>query len=602
MISSLTNDAVHALLSPENNIVYRVPKYQREYSWGRDQWDDLFDDLLDYSATEGHFLGTIICVNSTQNTTHESILEVIDGQQRLTTISLLLAAVYSVLSDPSAVLDEDAQNDKFNLRKMLTLKNPMRSRLRPQTQNQNAEDYDAVLAQAGLGLDAKTPRNAGNRRITLTYKRFKSRISDRAEETQQDQVHVALDLLARIKQANIVKLEVNSHADAFTLFESLNNRGMPLTPIDLIKNTLLGRADQQGQGNLDETYDAWRRWLSILGDDYATQERFFRYFYNAMREEYDLTVQGIQEATRTNLIRIYETLIDRDLPHLQNVISQGVEAFGKLTGNRDAEVPSILVRAFRRLRRAQGAPAQILLLYLLLKQEELNISDTEVADITDLLTAFFVRRNLTGTPATYVVTRGFINLVPQLRENEVGDRKQTILEMLKRLSVSDEGFKDVLSGPVYDLNADVVRFILVTLAERAMTDENEQDLWYREISGNKSRYRWSIEHILPQGENLRQEWVEMLGGTEAAQEARRNYAHYLGNLTITGYNSTLSNRAFVQKRDHKDANGNWIGYRNGLNLNADLATRDDWNVEAILERTKDLVALTLQAFPLEYKK
>ncbi|HRN29942.1 MAG TPA: DUF262 domain-containing protein, partial [Terrimesophilobacter sp.] len=93
MIKSLSNDAVHALLSPENNVTYAVPKYQREYSWGRDQWDELVEDLLEHEETDGHFLGTIICVNATANTTHESVLEVIDGQQRLTTISLMLAAI-----------------------------------------------------------------------------------------------------------------------------------------------------------------------------------------------------------------------------------------------------------------------------------------------------------------------------------------------------------------------------------------------------------------------------------------------------------------------------------------------------------------------------
>lgn len=107
MIRSLSNDAVYALLSPEHNVIYSVPKYQREYTWGRDQWEALFDDLFEQEEITGHFLGTIICVNDTRNTTSENILEVIDGQQRLTTISLLLASVYSILNQSRNDLEEE---------------------------------------------------------------------------------------------------------------------------------------------------------------------------------------------------------------------------------------------------------------------------------------------------------------------------------------------------------------------------------------------------------------------------------------------------------------------------------------------------------------
>ena len=79
MIRSLSNTPVHSLFSPETNVVYSVPKYQREYSWGISQWDNLFDDLLEAGHQGEHFLGTIICVNNTRDTTEESILEVIDS-------------------------------------------------------------------------------------------------------------------------------------------------------------------------------------------------------------------------------------------------------------------------------------------------------------------------------------------------------------------------------------------------------------------------------------------------------------------------------------------------------------------------------------------
>lgn len=602
MIKSLSNDAVYALLSPENNVTYNVPKYQREYSWGRDQWDELVDDLLEHEDAEGHFLGTIICVNATANTTHESVLEVIDGQQRLTTISLMLAAVFATLKDHEDELDDDSRVDLVNLRRMLVLRDPVRPRLRPQTQNGNAEDYQHVLAKAGLGLDDTKPKYAGVRRVKKAYAHFRSVLSARAEETKTPITVVASDLLGRVKRANMVKLEVNTHADAFTLFESLNNRGMPLTPIDLIKNTLLGKADQAGGVGLDFAYDQWRTWLSTLGDDYNTQERFFRYFYNAMKDELDLAVPGVTVATRSNLIRIYETLIAQDLGKLMNDTSRGVSAFGPLIGFDSDVRPDAVSRAFQRLRRAQGVPAQILVLYLVIKREQIGLSDGELVEITDLLTAFFVRRNLTGVPATYSLARLFMDIVDQLRENPTSDRKQLILESLSSVSATDEVFRAVLTTPVYELNTDVVRFILASLAERSMTFETEQDLWHRISTKGKPVYRWSIEHILPQGENLPSGWLAMLGGAERATDARERFAHHLGNLTITGYNSSLGNRSFAEKRDRTDNNGNPIGYRNGLSLNADLAEREAWGVDEILQRTETLADDAMALFPLSYPK
>src|SRR5699024_8974809 len=115
-----------------------------------------------------------------------------------------------------------------------------------------------------------------------------------------------------------------SHADAFTLFESLNNRGVPLTPIDLIKNTLLAQAERTPGTNLDDAYDQWREWLTLLGDDYKTQERFFRYFYMAMRGESDIAVPGITVATKSNLIRIYEELITRDVKTLMSRLTEEI--------------------------------------------------------------------------------------------------------------------------------------------------------------------------------------------------------------------------------------------------------------------------------------
>lgn len=130
-----------------------------------------------------------------------------------------------------------------------------------------------------------------------------------------------------------------------------------------------------------------------------------------------------------------------------------------------------------------------------------------------------------------------------------------------------------------------------------MTRETKVDLWRQE----KNRFVWTIEHILPQGENLPTAWQEMLGGEELAAKAQEEHKHRLGNLTITAYNSNLGNKSFVEKRDRKDSKGRYIGYRNGLALNAELATRDSWTGDDIENRTRELASRVLSRFPLPNK-
>ncbi|MGI9587468.1 MAG: DUF262 domain-containing protein [Dietzia maris] len=595
MIKSVDNVPVYTLLSPENTIVYRIPTYQREYSWSKQQWDDLFDDLLDSSGDFGHFLGTIICVNQTANATQETLLELIDGQQRMTTLSLLLAAIHGCLESHRDSLDADDITDLTNLRRQLVLRKPIRPRLRPQKQNSNFEDYLNVLSRMGIDVDAPKVRNLGNRRIMRACTHFDARIKSRADDTGQDVTDVALDMLSRVKNATLVKLEVESHSDAFVLFESLNNRGMPLTPIDLIKNNLLAASDRKDGFSTDEVFARWNGLLTNLGDDYKNQERFFRQYYNAFKSHLP-TVPKAPVATRTNLIRIYEALIAADLAAFLDGISVAGSAYKRILGNLDDEdARTGLDDALRALSRAQGAPSHILLLFLLLRRDELDLTDARLEKITRLLASFFVRRNLTGTPQTYTLQALFIDLIDQVTPLRGGDVEFIVREGLRRVSASDEQFREKLSGQIYDENADVARFVLVSLAEQSFTKETWTDLWERE----KTHYKWTIEHILPQGANLPKEWVEMLGGDrDASGDIQQRFAHKLGNLTITGFNSNLGNRSFPYKKDRTDQRGNAIGFRNGLGLNADVAAAEKWTEREIEARTAVLAQQTLELFPI----
>lgn len=586
-----------------------VPKYQREYVWGQSDWDALFDDLVENESNDGHFLGTFLAVNRESASHNAPRYDVIDGQQRLTTLSLLLAATYRIISTDESQ-DEEAIVERMLLRKMLVVDGT--ARLSPQESGLNREDYLAVIHGAGLPLASKpkTPKWMGNRRIERAHRHFGKLLQAYAERNERDDLWAARDILGRVKRAVLVKLEVATFSDAFKLFESLNNRGKPLTPIDLIKNSLLARAERTDGVTLDSVYEDWTTWIERLGDDYSTQERFFRQFYNAMKDVWGFSVAGAPVATRSNLIRIYEEHINKRLteasdpghPGLLAALDDATSQYERLiTPAPDVWGVGELDRALSDLVRAEGTTAHVLMLYLLLKQEERQLSDDALLKLARLLVVFSVRRNMTNQPPTYELQRLFMEVISDIeRQDAKGDRvHDVVLDRLRSRSAHDADFARSLHGPIYDDHANVARFILVQLAKEGMTKETWQDLWARdENRAGTATYRWTIEHVLPQTEHLNDDWVKMLGGAEAAAATQQAHVHELGNLTITGFNSSLGKKSFLEKRNRTNEDGQPIGYLNGLNLNAELAARASWDEEALTQRTAALVQWIVRSFPL----
>ena len=267
---------------------------------------------------------------------------------------------------------------------------------------------------------------------------------------------------------------------------------------------------------------------------------------------------------------------------------------------RDADSLSPALRdSYQSLSRVQGTPSYLLLLYLEKEREGLGITEADIVNIAQLMTKFFVRRNLTDTPPTRDLTRMFMSMIDDIEQN--GIKGQQVFDNIKeRLTASlspDAVFEEKLRGAIYTDNYDVARFILCKIAESGMTRETTVDLWKR---NNNGVYIWTIEHILPEGENIPKAWIDMIadGDQQKAKEIQSQCVHTFGNLTITGYNSTLSNKPFSDKRDRKDSDGNFIGYKNGLNLNADIALQDDWTAAKIGIRTDLMVGKILQMFKL----
>jgi len=586
---------IFQIFSPDGNIKYYVPKYQREYMWSLKHWEQLLEDLLDNNA--GYFLGPILCISRENDAFKQpKPLEIIDGQQRFATVSLIYAAIYNRYLKENKIDDMEFNLEKINLSYRLIQKaSEIKGQLKLElsTTKENLSDYKWILYELGIYKKGsyKRPSNIGNRRLYKAYKYFEREILDIESFKKVE------DLLSKVNQAWVVMIQVENHSDAFMLFESLNDRGMPLSAMDIIKNKIFAEIEKKTKGSMNITNKKWKYILENL-EDYRTQERFLRQFYNAFKfkENIKVKIKGISKAIRSNVIKIYNELIKADPEFLLQEFIDKSKIYNQFINLENEETPSELQPKFKDLLNIGGIPSRILLLYLF-SEHSSNIE--LIKDTLDFLIKYFVRRNLTDYPGTRKLDQIFIDTIQECEIHKKTLNSKIIIEFLTQSDKfsSLEKFLEELKGDIYKTNTQVARFILSKIEEKYFTKENFKDLW--EKSGKK--LVWSIEHILPKGKSLKVSWIKMIadGDRIKAEELQKRYVHKLGNLTLTGYNPNLSNSEFVIKKEKKDKKGNYIGFRNNLYLNEYLAKKEGWTIEDIKIRTEKLVNETTELFEIK---
>lgn len=605
---------------------FHVPKYQREYSWRKWQWEQILADIEDNDP--GYFMGSIICVNEAQSVSlgDELIYEVVDGQQRLTTLSLLLAVIYAKLDAAAPLYAPDDPEEKAELQSTLTnirakvvkrKRDPRPGesgsfkignhiyflRVQPSAQNKNLEDYLFLLSDAGLIEKQPKPAYCGNRLLARAYAYF-------FEFTPAD-VPSLLKLIAKINQLVFVQITVGSQSDAFTLFESLNNRGVPLSAMDIIKNKMLAEMERQHKVDIDESFARWQSIIEALPDA-NDQERFLRQFYNTFKHRTEIKVEKVPRATRSQIIRIYETLIKRNAEVLFDQLTVQADIYGKLQ-RAEIGTRNIADRLIE-LERIGSAPGYQVLLYLYsIKPPQQGDGDFFFKAV-DLMTRYFIRRNVTDTPPTRQMDQDLISLIEACAQRVDLGNALTFEWFVAQLvhyapPASLDTFKAALSGPIYDNNIAMARYVLIQIDQLHHSREYKPDFWARD---EKGRFVWTVEHVLPQADRLPEHWVKMIGNGDRkrASELQEAYVHRLGNLTLSGYNSDLATAPFEKKQKlAKDRSflGHKIniGYQNGLFLNAQtfpvggssvsLAAAPTWNVEMIEARTTCLVDIIVRA-------
>ena len=613
---------------------YRVPPFQRPYSWGRQQWDALLGDI---DASSGmHFMGAVICVRDGGAGMPDShtVFDLIDGQQRLTTLSILLLAAYDRLkavgSDQADTLlhervEETTRSirNKLLLRQAYTEDQPVPAtgwiegevshvlRLQPGEQKNNLADYRHLFKIVGLSEESPKPRFFGNRRLSQAFEFFSEQLAER-------DTGPLLALIDRVQNLLFVFISVDSQADAFTLFETLNNRGVPLSAMDIVKNQMLARMEQRHGQKAKQSFLRWKKMLDPLPEE-RDQERLLRHTYNAYRWDPAVEVEGVSRAIRSKLIEIYQKLIDRDAPTLFERLEGVAARYAHLVAPRAGKT-GFSEAVEKRLLEMNGlgaSPANQVLLYLTGLDERALETGTTMPECIDLMHRYYVRRAVTGVPLTGSLDTAHIQTIAACQERidsgvplSVEFFRERVLDAARPAPA--EQFAAALRGPLYDTNSDITRYLLVQLDRHHHTREYAPDLSARK----GQRFVWTIEHVLPQKKKVSDEWIRTLGvaDREEAAGVRAEQVHRLGNLTLSAFNSRLAAAPFeekqkkIQRRDPLGVTVD-IGYRNGLALNrlafdvdgnnTSLAEADRWTAAHIEARTQTMVDLLLRRFAIK---
>jgi hypothetical protein len=583
----------------ELGVRYVVPLYQRPYVWDADrQWEPLWDDvltLLDHQEMGNlhysHFLGAIVLEQEIQAPGTIPVYTVIDGQQRLTTLQVVLAAAANVAVDLGAVTEGEIIRDLVN-------NDPKKASgielFKVWPTNANRAAFQAVLSDGGP--PAEREDDAANK-IDEAYAFFESKVREWATEVNGDEREKRLRML-RITLCDLLKVvSITLEADdnAQVIFETLNARGTPLLALDLVKNAVFHEASKQDL-DVDTLYgEVWR---PQLDDDYWRAPRRQGRLHRPIGELFLmhwLAMKLRQVVPATELFAMFRerVLAGPPPPQMAELIPELVRD-AKTMRSFDAQDPgSVEATFFERLDALDTSTVFPLVLFLF---REPAISVERRRRALRMLESWLVRRMLLGLTA-----KNYNQQVPVLIErvgNEPENADDVILQELRagegeisRWPADDE-LRAVLTGRnMYGYIAQK----RVTMVLRAI----ETSLYSSKVEAVAVPQKLSIEHVMPQswGKHWRLPTTLEPAEREAAVEARSLRIHRLGNLTLTTLplNSAMSNAAWPRKQKQ-------LNKGSKLLLNAYLIEEypDAFDEAAIDARGNDLAERVLAIWPGPY--
>lgn len=558
-----------------HKIQFVIPVYQRNYDWLIDNCDQLFSDLVKLSRSNrcSHFFGSI--VTSSADSSYNRL--VIDGQQRLTTISLLLLAGIKAVKDGAIEISEESKIDEAYevFLKAKFCNSERKIKLVPIENDRIA--YDKIFKEEdSFDEDSKVTRN---------YRHFYDLLTRKPQALSFDQ------LLDTIERLQIISIELDSDDDAQLIFESLNSTGLALTEADKIRNYLLMSLTPEEQHMCFKNY-----WQKI---EQATENQPTKFL-----RDYLTIQQQLQRPVRqSNIYYEWKKYMDGherkeelvkmlDYAHYYQQVTEAKLSTAKLSEkmrhicNIETDVTNVFFIQFLRYASAN------------------NLSEDEIFKVIDLVENYLARRivcNMPGNALTQVFCALHKDVLKSIEEYssanvELGNSYSDILtyHIMRRdgnyqLPRDMQFVESIKTRDAYHM----LKPFQIFLFERL---ENSVHGEYNDVATDMKKKDATIEHIMPQ--TLNGDWKAMLG--DNFEEIQDKYLHTFANLTLTGINSELSNKPFEIKRDGKKI-GNEIypEYKNSkYRLTKNVTLCDKWTEIELLNRCNEIVATFLRLYPL----
>lgn len=543
---------------------YVIPVYQRKYDWKEDNCRQLYEDLkkIVSDKRDSHFFGSIVSSVIGNGATTE--YHIIDGQQRLTTVTLLLLAIRNLIQQKKIRAEEPQLDEQINERFLISkwAKEDDRIKLRPVK-----SDREALLKLFGDEEDYDQSSN-----LTLNYKFFCNLLL--REEIPVD------DLYAAIGKLEIISITLDQGDNAQLIFESLNSTGLALTEGDKIRNYILMGLPPKDQNKYYDHY-----WAKIEKCTDKDVSGFIR-DYLSVKQQITPTISNVYRAFKE-----YAENAGLPIDTLLTDILKYARFYEKLLICKSGLNEQKLDDCLYRMMRLEIVVTRPFLMEILRLNQDGKLTVDEVLQIFLITENYLFRRNICEVP-TNALNKIFLNLNKEiLRYDNTSD--QYVAKFIYALRSKkesgrfpdDEEFTEALaSKQVYLMRGKYKAYLFERL-------ENYGTVETKDVYTHLDNNVYTIEHIMPQ--HLTPAWTESLGAN--AEEIHETWLHRLANLTLTGYNPNLSNKPFREKRDAEEG-----GYKvSGLKMNQKISTKDSWGLPELEERNDEMIALAkkIWSFP-----
>ena len=539
-----------------------VPIYQRVYSWGRTECLQLLSDIVRAGSRNGqydHFTGSIVYIERDQgsNTAREPDL-IIDGQQRVTTVTIILAALAKHLETLPAEQREPVGGFAPDRIRGIYLTNAYETGDDHFKLTLTQKDKEALYA-----VVLKSPLPDEESKVIDNFQL----ISEELKKTDHDGLVAICRGLAKLVVVD-VKLS-RGVDDPQLVFESMNATGKRLSQADLIRNFVLMDISPHDQEMLYNQY--WHPMEKLFQSGPRDRfDEFVRHYLTVKTgtiPRQDATYEGFKQYTLDQTLSGKNTRTD-----VVQDLYKFAQWFGNLAFGREPNKQ--LAERFVELDQL-ATIAHPFLLRLYQDYTENKVSQQEVLQICDTLISYVFRRAICQVP-TNSLNKTFATLASQLDV-------QNYVESVNAHLLDDSGYR------VFPTDEDFAEALLS--ADMYKHKRKNYLLRKLENTGRKEPVavkNYSIEHIMPR--TLSQEWKTVLG--ENWEDIHEQWLHTLGNLTLTGYNSEYSNHSFTQKRDMEG------GFKDSpLRLNQGLGQLETWNEDTIKDRAKQLTAMSIEIWP-----